>query len=108
RSALVPYTTLFRSNNINAVRTSHYPNQTYWYELCDEYGVYVIDEMNIETHGTWWRNDTLDLENAIPGNKMEWQDIVMDRAKSMYERDKNHPFILIWSVGNVSCGREVL
>src|SRR5699024_9330687 len=97
-----------KQNNINAVRTSHYPNQTYWYELCDEYGVYVIDEMNIETHGTWWRNDTLDLENAIPGNKMEWQDIVMDRAKSMYERDKNHPSILIWSVGNESCGGEVL
>lgn len=97
-----------KKNNINAVRTSHYPNQTYWYELCDKYGVYVIDEMNIETHGTWWRNDTLDLDNAIPGNKMEWQDIVMDRAKSMYERDKNHPSILIWSVGNESCGGEVL
>lgn len=97
-----------KRNNINAVRTSHYPNQTYWYELCDAYGVYVIDEMNIETHGTWWRNEILDLDSAIPGNKMEWQDIVMDRAKSMYERDKNHPSILIWSVGNESCGGEVL
>ncbi|MFC0300544.1 glycoside hydrolase family 2 TIM barrel-domain containing protein [Virgibacillus soli] len=94
--------------NINAVRTSHYPNDSRWYELCDKYGLYVIDEMNLETHGTWEKSGYLDHDGAIPGNKLEWQDIVMDRAISMYERDKNHPSILIWSCGNESFGGEVL
>lgn len=91
---------ILKSLNINAVRCSHYPNQSYWYKLCDQYGIYVIDEMNLETHGTW-----ADKANQlIPGNKPEWTDCLLDRAQSMYERDKNHPSILIWSLGNESMG----
>lgn len=97
-----------KQHNMNAVRTSHYPNDTYWYELCDLYGLYVMDEMNLETHGTWEKLGYHDSESAIPGDKLEWQEIVMDRAISMYERDKNHPSILIWSCGNESFGGEVL
>lgn len=94
--------------NINAVRTSHYPNQTTWYELCDEYGVYVIDEMNLETHGSWQKMGAIEPSWNIPGSKPEWHDIVMDRAVSMLERDKNHPSILIWSCGNESYAGEVI
>lgn len=94
--------------NINAVRTSHYPNETLWYELCDEYGVYVIDEMNLESHGSWQKMGIVEPSWNIPGNKPEWQDIVMDRAISMVERDKNHPSILIWSCGNESFAGEVI
>jgi beta-galactosidase len=97
-----------KQNNINAVRTSHYPNQSYWYELCDEYGVYVIDEMNLETHGSWQKMGAVEPSWNVPGNKPEWQDIVMDRAISMLERDKNHPSILIWSCGNESYAGEVI
>lgn len=97
-----------KRNNINAVRTSHYPNQSYWYELCDEYGIYVIDEMNLETHGSWQKMGAVEPSWNIPGNKAEWQDIVLDRAISMYERDKNHPSILIWSCGNESYAGEVI
>ncbi|MFX3635336.1 MAG: glycoside hydrolase family 2 TIM barrel-domain containing protein [Candidatus Pristimantibacillus sp.] len=97
-----------KRNNMNAVRTSHYPNQSLWYELCDEYGVYVIDEMNLESHGSWQKMGAVEPSWNIPGNKPEWQDIVMDRAISMVERDKNHPSILIWSVGNEAYAGEVL
>ncbi|WP_155928492.1 glycoside hydrolase family 2 TIM barrel-domain containing protein [Bacillus sp. UNC41MFS5] len=97
-----------KQNNINAVRTSHYPNQSYWYELCDEYGVYVIDEMNLETHGSWQKMGAVEPSWNIPGNKPEWENIVMDRAVSMVERDKNHPSILIWSCGNESYAGEVI
>ncbi len=97
---------MMKRNNINAVRTSHYPNQTRWYELCDEYGIYVIDETNLETHGTWM----IDRGPAehIPGDYPEWRGAVLDRAKSMYERDKNHACVLIWSCGNEShCGENI-
>ncbi|MDP4084432.1 MAG: glycoside hydrolase family 2 TIM barrel-domain containing protein [Bacillota bacterium] len=97
-----------KRHNINAVRTSHYPNQTYWYELCDEYGIYVIDEMNLETHGSWQKMGEVEPSWNIPGNMSGWQDIVMDRAISMFERDKNHPSILIWSCGNESYAGEVI
>lgn len=97
-----------KQNNINSVRTSHYPNQTEWYRLCDEYGIYLIDETNIETHGTWWRWGGVDGETAIPSSKKEWHDAVIDRGMSMYERDKNHPSVLIWSCGNEAFGGENL
>ncbi len=90
---------IMKQHNINAVRTAHYPNQSEWYELCDEYGIYVIDETNLETHGTW--GDPLTRKfTAIPGNKKEWTEAVLDRVRSMVERDKNHPSILLWSLGN--------
>lgn len=99
---------ILKQNNMNAVRTSHYPNQTYWYELCDQYGVYVIDEVNLETHGSWQKLDEIEPSWVIPGDKAEWKDIVLDRAVSMFERDKNHPSILIWSCGNESFGGKVI
>ena len=95
-----------KQNNINAVRTSHYPNQSYWYELCDEYGIYLIDEANLETHGSWQKMGEVKPDWVIPGSKAKWLNIVLDRAISMAERDKNHPSILIWSCGNESFGGE--
>lgn len=96
---------LMKANNINAVRTSHYPNHPKWYDLCDEYGLYVIDEVNLETHGTW-KYGQKEEGDTIPGSKPEWLDNVMDRSKSMFERDKNHPSIIIWSLGNESFGGD--
>ncbi len=94
-----------KRHNINAVRTSHYPNQSRWYELCDEYGIYVIDETNLETHGTW---GNLGKEHIVPDSYPYWKDAVLDRANSMYQRDKNHPSVLIWSCGNEShCGDNI-
>lgn len=97
---------IMKENNINAVRTSHYPNQTYLYDLCDELGLYVIDEVNLETHGTW--SELFDEEHILPNNNDEWLPCILDRANSMYERDKNHPSIIIWSLGNESRGGKVL
>ena len=94
-----------KRNNINALRTSHYPNPSHLYELCDIYGLYVIDETNLETHGSWMRNGGCYRdENTVPGDNPKWLAAVIDRAKSMFERDKNHSSILIWSCGNESCG----
>ena len=97
-----------KAHNFNAVRTSHYPNQTYFYELCDKYGLYMIDEANLETHGTWQIMGKLDQTYTIPNNNHEWLAPVLDRAENVFERDKNHPSIIIWSLGNESCGGEVL
>lgn len=94
-----------KRHNINAVRTCHYPDQTYFYELCNEYGIYVMDETNLETHGTW-KYDAECLDEALPGSKPEWRDIVVSRVKAMFERDKNHPSIISWSLGNESYGGE--
>ena len=95
-----------KRHNINAVRTSHYPNVSLFYELCDQYGLYVIDETNLESHGIW---DTIarggaSMDSAIPGDNPEWLPAILSRADAMYERDKNHPCILIWSCGNESFG----
>ena len=87
---------LMKQHNINAVRTSHYPNVPRWYELCDLYGLYVIDEANIESHGMGY-----DPDKAL-ANQPEWQHAFLDRTISMVERDKNHPCIIIWSLGNES------
>lgn len=96
---------VMKQNNINAVRTSHYPNSSVFYRLCDEYGLYVIDETNLESHGSWDTAEaTGDRDYIVPGSRQEWQAMVLDRAQSMYERDKNHPCILIWSCGNESYG----
>ena len=95
-----------KQHNINAVRTSHYPNHPKWYELCDIYGLYVIDETNLETHGTWRYNlDSVD-PLAIPSDKPEYTENVLARAKDMFYRDRNHPSILFWSLGNESYGGE--
>ncbi len=82
---------ILKQNNINAVRTSHYPNDPKFYDLCDKFGIYVLDECNLETHG---------LRNKIPKNKSKWTKAVVDRMVRMVERDKNHPCIFMWSLGN--------
>ncbi len=93
-------------NNINAVRTSHYPNQTVFYRLCDELGLYVVDETNLETHGLWVpvAAGEKPKEYAVPGDREEYLDNITDRARSMFMRDKNHACVLIWSLGNESYG----
>ena len=97
---------LMKKNNINAVRTSHYPNRKEWYDLCDEYGIYLIDENNMETHGTWNFCATKEekLKKAVPNDDPLWLPAILDRAESMFARDKNHPSVLIWSLGNESFG----
>ncbi|MGL6064137.1 MAG: glycoside hydrolase family 2 TIM barrel-domain containing protein [Fusobacteriaceae bacterium] len=97
-----------KANNFNSVRTSHYPNISRWYELCDEYGLYVIDEANIESHGTWQKMGACKPDFVVPDGKPEWLMCVLDRGKSMLERDKNHPSIIIWSCGNEAYGGENL
>ena len=97
--------TVMKQNNINAIRTSHYPNSSLVYRLCDEYGLYVIDETNLESHGTWDTAEaTGDYDYIVPNDRPEWLEMLLDRANSMYQRDKNHPCILIWSCGNESYG----
>ncbi|WP_211217289.1 glycoside hydrolase family 2 TIM barrel-domain containing protein [Aestuariimicrobium kwangyangense] len=97
---------LLKRNNVNAVRTSHYPNTSALYELCDRHGLYVIDEMNLETHGLW---DDINrggrtIEQAVPGDDPLWLPPLKFRAENMLQRDKNHPSVLIWSCGNESFG----
>ena len=96
-----------KRHNINAIRTSHYPNQEYWYDLCDKYGLYLIDETNMETHGTWVANNVERPEDGIPGSRPEWEGACVDRINSMMRRDYNHPSVLIWSLGNESSAGEV-
>lgn len=97
-----------KQNNINAIRTSHYPNQEEFYDLCDEYGIYVMDEVNLETHGTWTSSfDNLEA-SPLPASLPIWRDALIDRARSMLERDKNHPSILFWSLGNESSSGDNL
>lgn len=85
---------IFKENNINSVRTCHYPNDPYWYELCDEYGIYVIDEANIESHGMGYHPD------RTLANDPDWMEAHLARTKRMVDRDKNHASIIIWSLGN--------
>ncbi len=84
---------LMKQCNINAVRNSHYPNQIRWYELCDEHGLYVVDEPNIESHGMGFEEESL-AKDAV------WGPAHMDRTVRMFERTKNHPSIIVWSLGN--------
>lgn len=94
-----------KRHNVNAIRTSHYPNVTRFYELCDEYGFYVIDEANLESHGSWMKMGKAVRDGyTVPDDQPAWRACVLDRAASMLQRDKNHPCVLIWSCGNESCG----
>ena len=99
-----------KRNNINAIRCSHYPNQSALYELCDRYGLYVIDENNMETHGSWdaLLNGQADPDYVIPKDHEEYLPMLLDRVASLYQRDKNHPCVLIWSCGNESYGGKVI
>jgi beta-galactosidase len=85
---------VMKSNNINAVRTSHYPQQEFWYEMCDKYGLYLVDEADIESHGIGYNKD------ITLADKPEWAAAHLDRMQRMVERDKNHPSVIIWSMGN--------
>ena len=85
---------IMKMNNINAVRTSHYPNDPYWYELCNTYGLYVVDEANIESHGFGYK------ANETPANNPAFEGMHLDRVNRMLQRDKNQPSIIVWSMGN--------
>lgn len=100
---------LLKQNNFNSVRTSHYPNQSVFYELCDRYGLYVIDETNLETHGTWMvLGKPIKRGENLPADHLEWRDAALDRAQSMLERDKNSPSVVAWSCGNESFGGKTI
>ena len=99
-----------KKNNINAIRTSHYPDDSMLYNLCDIYGIYMIAENNLESHGTWeaYNKGYVDLDFVVPKDKPQWREMMLDRANSCYQRDKNHPAILIWSCGNESFGGKTI
>ena len=90
---------LMKENNINAVRTSHYPDDEYWYELCDRYGLYVWDEANNESHAQGYGKNSL-------AKKAEWTEPIWYRVNNMVQRDRNHPSVVVWSLGN-ECGNGV-
>lgn len=99
---------LFKQNNINADRTCHYPNDPEWYKLCDKYGIYLIDEANVETHGMG-----AEKQGSIDKSKHicylpDWAPAIIDRHKRMVERDKNHPSVITWSLGNESGNGPVM
>ncbi len=94
RESMIKDIKLMKLNNINTVRTSHYPNTPLWYDLCDKYGLYILDEANIESHGMGYKPD------ETLANKHGWQKAHLDRIKRMVERDKNHPCVIVWSMGN--------
>lgn len=92
----------FKENNINAVRTCHYPDQIPWYYLCDDNGIYMMAENNLESHATWQKMGAIEPSYNVPGSVPQWRDVVVDRARTNYEIFKNHPSILFWSLGNES------
>lgn len=94
RESMLEDIRLMKQFNINAVRTSHYPNDPYWYQLCNKYGIYLIDEANIESHGMGYKPE------RTLGNNPSWKAAHLDRIERMMERDKNHPSVIIWSMGN--------
>lgn len=94
---------LMKQFNINAVRTSHYPNDPLWYKLCDEYGLYLVDEANIESHGMGAEKQARFNPGAHVAYRPEWAPAHLDRHRRMVERDKNHASVIIWSLGN-ECG----
>lgn len=99
-----------KRNNINAVRTCHYPDDTAIYDLCDRYGIYMIAECNMESHGTWdaYIRGFEDKSYVLPGEHENWESMMLDRVNSCYQRDKNHPAIVLWSCGNESFGGRTI
>ena len=91
---------------MNAVRTCHYPNRTEWYGFCDRAGIYLIDETNLESHGSWQRAEGPVW--VVPGDREDWQQMILRRGLNMLERDKNHACVLLWSCGNESFGGKDL
>ncbi|MCI8488807.1 MAG: DUF4981 domain-containing protein [Lachnospiraceae bacterium] len=101
---------IMKQNNINAIRTCHYPSNIGIYDLCDKYGLYMMAECNLESHGTWdaYIKKMADSSYIVPNDKEEWKGMMLDRVNSCYQRDKNHASILIWSCGNEAYGGEVI
>ncbi len=99
-----------KKHNINAIRTCHYPDDTDIYDLCDRYGIYMIAECNLETHGTWdaYYRGMAEKDFILPGDHEEWESMMLDRVDSCYERDKNHPSICLWSCGNEAYGGRTI
>ncbi len=99
-----------KQHNINAIRTSHYPNQSELYELCDLYGLYVMDENNMETHGSWdaFLRGKAGAEYVVPKDHRAFAPLLLDRVNSTFQRDKNHPSVILWSCGNESYGGSVI
>jgi beta-galactosidase len=96
---------LIKQGNFNFVRASHYPNDPRWYELCDRMGLFILDEANVETHGLSYH------KKVLPGDRNEWRAACVDRVQRMVIRDRNHPCIVMWSLGNEAgygsvCGHE--
>ncbi len=92
-----------KQHNINAVRTSHYPQSPLWYELCDRYGIYLVDEANVEIHG-YGSSPWAKVEPGVhPAATESWKASILDREYALVERDKNHPSVIVWSLGN-ECG----
>ncbi|MCI5857197.1 MAG: DUF4981 domain-containing protein [Agathobacter sp.] len=109
RSEVIKDIVTMKQHNINAIRTSHYPDDSLIYELCDIYGIYLIAENNMESHGAWEASEkTRDDAFLVPGDKEEWLAMMLDRVNSCYQANKNHPSILIWSCGNESYGGKVI
>jgi beta-galactosidase len=106
RERMIQDIVLMKRNNINAVRTCHYPNVPEWYALCDEYGLYIVDEANIESHG---QMVTVNNDGTRPlADEPDWQAAHLDRTIRMFERDKNHACVIGWSLGNESAFGEAL
>ena len=91
-----------KRNNINSVRTCHYPDQIPWYYMCDESGIYVMAETNLESHGSFQKLGAIEPSWNVPGSVSQWKEAVIDRARNNYETFKNHTAILFWSLGNES------
>lgn len=110
REELLKDITMMKQNNINAIRTCHYPDASLIYRMCDEYGIYMIAENNMESHGTWdaYLRGLATFNDIVPGDNMDWEPMMLDRVNSCYQRDKNHPSVLIWSCGNESYGGKVI
>ena len=89
-------------NNINSVRTCHYPDQIPWYYMCDDAGIYVMAETNLESHGSFQKLGAIEPSCNVPGSIPQWREAVLERAKNNFETFKNHPSILFWSLGNES------
>ena len=89
-------------NNINAVRTCHYPDQIPWYYLCDEVGIYMMAETNLESHGTFQKLGAIEPSCSVPCSIPQWKEVVLDRARNNFETFKNHTSVLFWSLGNES------
>ena len=97
---------IMKQNNINAIRTCHYPDRMEWYTLCDEAGIYMMAETNLESHGSWQKMGAVEPSWNVPGSLPEWKEAVVDRARTNFECFKNHPSILFWSLGNESYAED--